>query len=107
MTHRAGVRATIQIGRYVRPVSQVAAEIGVSWNTVMGEVMFYGGPLIDDPERLKTVNHPGVDETVPNQTQRGPCENELFRDTTEDNILALDNRAALTTKRCVFPNRAI
>jgi transposase len=64
MTHRAGIWATIQIGRYVRPVSQVAAEIGVSWNTVMAAVMFYGGPLVDDPARLKTVNHMGVDETV-------------------------------------------
>ena len=64
MTHRAGVWATIQVGRFVRPVSQVAAEIGVSWNTVMAAVMFYGGPLIDDPERLKTVSQMGVDETV-------------------------------------------
>ena len=36
----------------------------MSWNTVMAAVMFYGGPLIDDPERLKTVNQLGVDETV-------------------------------------------
>jgi hypothetical protein len=64
MTHRAGVWATIQRGRYVRPVSQVAAEIGVSWNMVMAAVMFYGGPLIDDPAGLKTVNHMGVDETM-------------------------------------------
>jgi hypothetical protein len=30
----------------------------------MAAVMLYGGPLIDDPERLKTVNHMGVDETM-------------------------------------------
>jgi transposase len=64
MTYRAGLWATIQVGRFVRPVSQIAAEIGVSWNTVMAAVMFYGGPLIDDPERLKTVAQLGVDETV-------------------------------------------
>jgi transposase len=49
LTHRAAVWATIQVGRLVRPVSQIAAEIGVSWNTVMNAVSNYGRALIDDP----------------------------------------------------------
>jgi hypothetical protein len=49
LTHRAAVWATIQVGRLVRPVSHISAEIGVSWNTVMNAVTDYGRPLIDDP----------------------------------------------------------
>ena len=64
MTHRAAVWATIQVGRFVRPVSQVAAEIGVSWNTIMNTVTEYGRPLINDPNRIAMVNQLGVDETV-------------------------------------------
>jgi transposase len=63
MTHRAAVWATIQVGRLVRPVSQIAAEVGVSWNTIMTAVSDYGRPLIDDPARIATVNQLGVDET--------------------------------------------
>jgi transposase len=64
LTHRAAVWATIQVGRLVRPVSQIAAEIGVSWNTVMNAVSNYGRPLIDDPDRSRVVAQLGVDETV-------------------------------------------
>ncbi len=64
LTHRCAVWATIQVGRLVRPVSQIAAEVGVSWNTIMNAVTDYGRPLIDDPERLKTIAQLGVDETV-------------------------------------------
>ena len=64
MTHRAAVWATIQVGRFVRPVSQIAAEIGVSWNTIMNTVTDYGRPLIDDPDRVRTVVQLGVDETM-------------------------------------------
>ena len=35
MTTRAGVWATIAVGQQVRPVARVAAELGVSWGTVM------------------------------------------------------------------------
>ena len=64
LTRRAAIWATIQVGRFVRPVSQIAAEIGVSWNTVMDTVTEFGRPLIDDPDRIATVNQLGVDETV-------------------------------------------
>jgi Transposase len=63
MTHRAAVWATIQVGRLVRPVSQIAAKIGASWNTIMTAVGDYGRPLIDDPARIATVNQLGVDAT--------------------------------------------
>ena len=64
LTHRAAVWATIQVGRLVRPVSQIATEIGVSWNTIMNTVTDYGRPLIDDPDRIGTVVQLGVDETM-------------------------------------------
>jgi transposase len=64
MTHRAAVWATIRVGRLVRPVLQIAAEVGVSWNTSMSAVTDYARPLIDDPARIAMVNQLGVDETV-------------------------------------------
>jgi zinc-finger of transposase IS204/IS1001/IS1096/IS1165 len=64
MTHRAAVWATIQVGCLIRPVLQIAAEVGVSWNTIMTAVTDYDGPLIDDPDRIKTVNQLGVGESV-------------------------------------------
>ena len=41
MTWRAAVWATINVGRHVRPVSQVAAELGVAWNM---RTLEYSGP---------------------------------------------------------------
>jgi transposase len=38
LTRRAGLWATVQVGRLGRPVSQVANELGVSWHTVMDTV---------------------------------------------------------------------
>ena len=38
MTWRAAVWATIAVGRHVRPVSQVAAELGVACNALMDTV---------------------------------------------------------------------
>jgi transposase len=55
--------ATEQVGRLARPVSQVAAELGVSWHTVMDAVVVYGTPLVDDPVRIGQVRAVGVDET--------------------------------------------
>ncbi len=64
MTRRAAVWATVQVGALVRPVDQVAAELGVSWSTVMDTVTTLGVVLIDDPERIGTVAQLGVDERV-------------------------------------------
>jgi transposase len=47
MTWRAAVWATINVGRHVRPVSQVAAELGVAWNTLMDTVTNVGAIMID------------------------------------------------------------
>lgn len=64
MTRRAAIWATVQVGRNVRPVSQIAAELGVAWNTVMDTVTIVAAVMIDHPGRIGTVSALGVDETV-------------------------------------------
>lgn len=63
MTYRAGFEAARQVGELARPVSSVADEFGVCWDTVMAAVVAHGTPLVDDPERVGTVEQLGVDET--------------------------------------------
>jgi transposase len=63
LTRRAGLWATVQVGRLARPVAQVAGELGVSWHTVMDAVELYGTPLVEDPQRIGGVEAIGVDET--------------------------------------------
>jgi transposase len=64
MTRRAAIWATVQVGRHVRPVAQVAAELGVAWNTVMDTVTIVAAVMINDPDRIGKVTALGVDETV-------------------------------------------
>jgi hypothetical protein len=64
MSWRAAVWAFVQIGRNVRPVSQIAAEVDVAWNTVMNTVTAVGRIMIDDPDRVGVTVQLGVDETV-------------------------------------------
>jgi transposase len=63
MTRRAGFEAARQVGELARPVSGVADEFGVCWDTVMTAVKFHGEPLVDDPRRVGDVAQLGVDET--------------------------------------------
>jgi transposase len=63
ITRRAGAEACRQVGENARPVSQVAAEFGVCWWTVMNAVIEHGTPLVDDPGRVGAVTQLGVDET--------------------------------------------
>lgn len=63
LTRRAGMDACRQVGECARPVSGLAAELGVCWWTVMGAVREHGEPLVNDPERVGTVRQLGVDET--------------------------------------------
>lgn len=63
MTYRAGFEAARQVGELARPVSQVADEFGVCWDTIMSAVIVHGSPLVDDPDRVGTVTELGVDET--------------------------------------------
>jgi hypothetical protein len=63
LTRRAGAEACRQVGQEARPVSRVAAELGVCWWTVMNAVIEHGTPLVDDPKRIGTVTQLGVDET--------------------------------------------
>lgn len=48
----------------MRPVSQIAAELGVPWNTVMDTVTAVAAVMIDHPDRIGTVAQLGMDETV-------------------------------------------
>lgn len=63
MTHRAGFEAARQVGELARPVSQIADEFGVCWDTVMAAVKVHGEPLVDHPARVGQVSELGVDET--------------------------------------------
>ena len=63
LTRRAGAEACRQVGELARPVTTVAAELGVCWWTVMNAVVEHGTPLVDYPERIGAVRHLGVDET--------------------------------------------
>lgn len=64
LTARAGRWATVQVGRRGRPVSDVANELGASWDAVMDAVAAYGQVLIDDPDRFADVEALGLDETL-------------------------------------------
>ncbi len=70
LTDRAGRWATIQVGRRGRPVSDVAVELGASWDAVMDAVVAYGQVLIDDPGRFADVEALGLDETLQAKTGR-------------------------------------
>ncbi|MGQ0849286.1 MAG: ISL3 family transposase [Actinomycetota bacterium] len=63
MTCRAGFEAARQVGELARPVSSVADELGVCWDTIMAAVTAHGTPLVDDPDRVGVVTQLGVDET--------------------------------------------
>lgn len=68
LTDRAGRWATEQVGRYGRTVNEVAMELACDWHTVMGAVIAYGEPLVDDPARIGEVTAIGLDETLFNKT---------------------------------------
>ena len=63
LTRRTGAEACRRVGELARPVSQVADEFGVCWETIMNAVEEHGTPLVDDPDRIDTVRQLGVDET--------------------------------------------
>lgn len=63
LTDRAGAECCRQVGRNARPVTQMAHELGVCWDTVMDAVREHGEPLVDDPERVGKVTALGIDET--------------------------------------------
>jgi len=63
LTRRAGAEACREVGQEARPVSRVAAELGVCWWTIMNAVIEHGTPLVDDPDRIGAVTQLGVDET--------------------------------------------
>lgn len=64
LTNRAGLECCLQVGLNARPVSQMARELGVGWDTVMAAVREHGEPLVDDPARVGAVGALGVDETT-------------------------------------------
>ena len=63
LTRRAGVSATVAVGRDAVPVSLVARRFGVGWNTIHNVVAEFGTALVEDPNRVGMVEQLGVDET--------------------------------------------
>ena len=63
LARRTGAEACRRVGELARPVSQVADEFGVCWETIMNAVVEHGTPLVDDPTRIGRVRQLGVDET--------------------------------------------
>ena len=71
MTTRAGRWATVQVGRFARPVSDLVVELGCSWHTINRAVIGYGAALLDaDTDRIGAVDALGLDETLIRQTLR-------------------------------------
>jgi transposase len=65
MTARAGRWATMQVGRFARPVSDLVTELGCGWHTINQAVIGYGQALLAaDVDRIGTVDALGLDETL-------------------------------------------
>ena len=65
LTARAGRWATMAVGRDVRPVADVAAELGCDWHTANGAVLAWGEALLAaDCDRVGAVRALGLDETL-------------------------------------------
>jgi transposase len=65
LTTRAGKWATAQVGRFGRPVSDIAAELGCSWHTVNDAVIAWGEALLEaDVDRVGDTRIVGLDETL-------------------------------------------
>jgi len=64
ITDRAGRWATFQVGHHGRSVTEVAADLGCDWHTVMDAVNHHGRALIDDPNRIGQVAAVGLDEVL-------------------------------------------
>ncbi len=52
LTPRAGAETCRQVGENVRPVAELAEELGVCWWTVMAAVIEHGTPLVGNPDRV-------------------------------------------------------
>ena len=65
---RPALGAFEQVAKQDAAVATMAAQLGVAWWTVMGQVIDRGTPLVEDPARLAPVDDPvtalGVDETA-------------------------------------------
>ena len=65
LTSRAGRWATVQAGRFGRPVGHVADDLGCDWHTVSDAVCAWGEALLAaDGERVGDVEALGLDETL-------------------------------------------
>ena len=76
ITNRAGRWATFQVGHHGRAVSEVAADLGCDWHTVMNAVNHHGRRLIDDPNRIGNTIAVGLDEVL--FCRDGPFKHRLW-----------------------------
>ena len=71
MTARAARWATVEVGRFARAVSDVAAVLGCNWHTVDATVMRWGQELLDaDVDRVAGTDSVGLDEILHVKTGR-------------------------------------
>ena len=64
ISDRAAKFAVEQVGKYGRPVNDVALQLGSNWHTVNDAVMYYGTQLINDKNRYQKVEAVKLDETL-------------------------------------------
>jgi len=76
ITDRAGRWATFQVGHHGRAVSEVAADLGCDWHTVMDAVNHHGRALIDDSNRIGATTAVGLDEVL--FCRDGPFKHRLW-----------------------------
>jgi len=98
MTDRAGRWATFQVGHHGRAVSEVAADLGCDWHTVMDAVSHHGRALIDDPNRIGSADRRG-------RARRGVV---LPRWTVQASVVVDPDRRRRTRptpRRCAWPRR--
>jgi transposase len=76
ITDQAGRWATFQVGHHRRAVSEVDADLGCDWHTVMDAVNHHGLRLIEDPNRIRATTAVGLDEVL--FCRDGPFKHRLW-----------------------------
>lgn len=83
LTTRAGRWVCEQVGRFGRPVSDLASELGVAWHTVNDCVIAWGDALLEaDVDRVGSTTVVGLDETL--AVRRGQFRERVWATTVAD-----------------------
>lgn len=83
LTTRASRWVCEQVGRFGRPVSDLATELGVSWHTINDCVIAWGDALLEaDVDRVGSTTVVGLDETL--AVRRGVFKHRVWATTVAD-----------------------